>query len=316
MNWWSEFETGETSGTGLPGGLPGRIECDVPLGRLTWFRVGGSARFLFHPRDAEDLSALVRRARLEDVPVKVLGGGANVLVSDDGFDGVVVRLDAPAFSREVRCEGGLEVGAGVELMPLSRRCSEQGLAGLEGLAGIPGTVGGAVRMNAGGRFGDFGSVVSEVEILSDDGLIERRTHDALRFGYRRCDVGDGIVLSARLALTQDDPDRVKKKFDECFEYKKASQPLADRSAGCVFKNPPGASAGALIDKAGLKGRAYRLAHVSKRHANFIVTEQGAKASDVLGLIDIVRERVANLCGVQLELEIDVWRPAACYSVAP
>ena len=308
MNWWSEFEIGKTGETGLPGGLSDRIECDVPLGRLTWFRVGGSARFVFHPRDAEDLSALVRRARLEEVPVKVLGSGANVLVSDDGFDGVVVRLDDPAFSRVTRCEGGLVVGAGVELMLLSRQCSEQGLAGLEGLAGIPATVGGAVCMNAGGQFGDFGTVVSEVEILRDDGLIERRTRDALGFGYRRSDVGEGIVLSARLALTEDDPDRVKKKFDECFEYKKASQPLADRSAGCVFKNPPGESAGALIDKVGLKGRAYRRASVSDRHANFIVTERGAKASDVLGLIDIVRERVADLCGILLELEIDVWGP--------
>ena len=304
MNWWSEFENGEP-------GTSRRFELDVPLGRLTWFRVGGSARFVFRPRDAEDLSALVMRARNEDVPVKVLGSGANVLVSDDGFDGVVVRLDHPAFSRELRCEGGVEVGAGVELMPLSRGCSQEGLSGLEGLAGIPATVGGAVRMNAGGRFGDFGSVVSEVEILRDDGVIERRTRDALGFGYRQSELGNGIVLSARLALSEDDPVRVKKHFDECFEYKKASQPLADRSAGCVFKNPAGASAGALIDQAGLKGKAFRKAHISHRHANFIVTELGAKASDVLGLIDIVRERVAEECGVQLELEIDVWRSACC-----
>ena len=158
--------------------------------------------------------------------------------------------------------------------------------------------------------------MTEVEVLGDDGVIERRKRDTLEFDYRRSSIGDGVVLSARLELTQDDPNRVKKQFDECFEYKKASQPLADRSAGCVFKNPSGASAGALIDKAGLKGKAYRGAHVSNRHANFIVTERGATASDVLGLIDIVREHVANLCGVLLELEIDVWRPTACYSVAP
>lgn len=319
MNWWREFEssrTGETGEAGLLSSLPGRVEYDAPLGPLTWFRVGGPARFVYHPCDADDLSTLVERARSQAVPVKVLGNGANVLICDDGFDGVVVRLDAPVFSRVERREGEVSVGAGVELMPLSRRCSEQGLAGLEGLAGIPATVGGAVRMNAGGRFGDFGSVVSEVEILREDGRVERRTRDTLGFGYRHSDIGAGIVLSARLELTQDDPDRIKKKFDECFEFKKASQPLADRSAGCVFKNPPGASAGALIDQAGLKGMACRRAHVSKRHANFIVTERGAKASDVLGLIDVVRERVADSCGVLLELEIDVWRPSACYAVTP
>ena len=301
MNWWSEFEN--------------RIECDVPLGRHTWFRVGGAARFLFRPSDAADLSALVQRARSEEISVKVLGSGANVLVSDEGFDGVVVRLDAPAFSFDKRLGTRLTAGAGVELMSLSRRCSEQGLAGLEGLAGIPATVGGAVRMNAGGRFGDIGTVVSEVELLRSDGVVERRTRDTLQFNYRKSNIGDGVVLSATLDLTQDDPARVSHQFEECFQYKKASQPLADRSAGCVFKNPQGNSAGALIDKAGLKGKAFGQAHVSEHHANFIVTDPGATASDVMNLIELIRNEVAEKFDIRLELEIDVWRPAACLSTA-
>lgn len=294
MNWWREFES--------------RIQRDAPLGRLTWFRVGGPARLVFRPHDARDLGAMVTRARSEGVPIKVLGSGANVLVSDDGFDGVVVRLDGPAFSHVEQNGNTVRVGAGVDLMPLARRCSEEGLSGLEGLAGIPATVGGAVRMNAGGRFGDFGSAVDEVEVLRSDGSIAFRSKRDMGFGYRRSEIGDDIVVSAVLELRKDDPRRTKKRFDECFEYKKSSQPLAEHSAGCIFKNPPEGSAGAMIDRAGLKGRAYRGARVSDRHANFIITDRGATASDVLGLIELVRERVARVFDTLLELEIDVWRP--------
>lgn len=294
MSWWKEFAS--------------VMECDVPLGCLTWFRVGGPARYMFRPTIETQLAALVERARQEGVPVKVLGGGANVLISDDGFDGVVVRLDSDAFTRVEQDGTTLSAGAGVDLMPLARRCSEQGLSGLEGLAGIPGTVGGAIRMNAGGRFGEFGSLVSDVDILRNDGTIERRGRNQLEFGYRRSDVGDGIVLSARLELTQDDPGRVKRTYEECFAYKKASQPLAEHSAGCVFKNPPARSAGAVIEEAGLKGIRCGGAHVSKRHANFIITDRDATASDVLRLIDLVQERVLQLLGTELELELDVWEP--------
>jgi len=294
MSWWSEFAN--------------RIERDTPLGRHTWYRLGGPARYLFRPRDAEDLASLLTRAKHEDIPVKVLGSGANVLISDDGFDGVVVRLDNDAFCTTTRRGTSLEVGAGVDLMPLARRCSEQGLSGLECLAGIPATVGGAVRMNAGGRFGEFGTVVREIEVLRTDGGVETWPHDRIGFRYRRTDLGDGIVLSAQLELVEDDPDRVKRTFDDLLEYKERSQPLADRSAGCVFKNPVGQSAGALIDQAGLKGARYGKAQVSRRHANFIVAEHGATASDVLHLIDLIRERVRSVFGTELETEIEIWKP--------
>ncbi len=295
MSWWREFAS--------------RVECDAPLGTLTWFRVGGRARYMFRPRVEAQLAALVERAKQEGVPIKVLGSGANVLICDDGFDGVVVRLDSDAFTR-VEWDGAtLSAGAGVDLMPLTRRCSEQGLSGLEGLAGIPGTVGGAIRMNAGGRFGEFGSLVRDVDILASHGAIERRSRDQLGFGYRCSAVGDGIVLSTRIELKQDDPGRVKRSFDECFAYKKASQPLSEHSAGCVFKNPPGQSAGAMIDEAGLKGVRCGGAHVSQRHANFIITDREATASDVLRLIDLVRERVLRRRDIALELELDVWESA-------
>ncbi len=229
MSWWRDFAD--------------RIERDAPVGRRTWFRLGGRARYLFRPADAADLAQMVRRARQEDVPLKVLGSGANVLISDDGFDGVVVRLDRPRFRGGRRQNGTIEVGAGVDLMVLSRRCSYKGLSGLECMAGIPATVGGAVRMNAGGRFGDFSQAVKSVRVLRPDGVVEERTREQVGFGYRRSGLNGAIVLSAELALNPADPVQVRRRFDEYFEFKRQSQPIAERSAGCTaftsaaFKGP-------------------------------------------------------------------------------
>lgn len=294
MSWWSEFAS--------------RIECDAPIGRMTWFRLGGRARYLCRPRDAADLAALVRRTADENVPLKILGRGANVLISDDGFDGVVVRLDSDAFRSVKRNGSSIELGAGVDLMPLAKRCSEQGLSGLECMAGIPATVGGAVRMNAGGRFGEFGDVVRRVRLLRRDSTVETCEHEEVEFGYRRTALGDRIVLSVEIELKEDDPVKVKRTFDEYSQQKQRTQPLADNSAGCIFKNPVGSSAGALIDQAGLKGKRVGEARISEQHANFIVAEHGATASDVMGLINLVRDRVLRESGKELEVEIEIWGP--------
>lgn len=293
MNWWR--------------GFVGSMRCNVPLGRLTWFKLGGPARFLCRPRDAAELAALVQRAQAEAVPLKVLGAGANVLIRDDGFDGVVVRLDQPAFRERRRRGTSLEVGAGVNLMPLSKHCSLKGLSGLECMAGIPGTVGGAVRMNAGGTFGEFREVVREADVLLPDGRRETWSCDRLGFDYRASAVRDEIVLSVRLELREDDPVRVRRRYAENFACKTKSQPLGARSAGCIFKNPAGQSAGALIDRAGLKGTRIGGARVSRQHANFILAERDATASDVLCLIDLIRDRVACEFNTALEAEVDIWK---------
>jgi len=292
MNWSSEFAE--------------RMERDVALGPLTWYRLGGPATWVFHPRDSEDLSRFVSMAHDANVPFKVLGGGANVLIRDDGFDGVVVRLDAPYFREVDWGTQYVQAGAGVDLMPFSRECSRRGLSGLECMAGIPGSVGGAVRMNAGGRSGEFGDAVDAVEVLLEDGCVETWPRERLGFRYRGSDLDREIVISSRLRLKKDDPAVVSRRFEEYFRVKQRFQPLVDRSAGCVFKNPDDASAGALIDSAGLKG--YRCGHaqVSTQHANFIVTESGASTDDVLRLIDLIRERVAAVHRTKLELEVDIW----------
>ncbi len=305
MNWLNDFA--------------GTMLLDAPIGPLTWFRLGGKARYLCRPRDAGDLALLVVRAGQEGVPLRVLGAGANVLVSDDGFDGVVVRLDSDAFRRVDVRGTQVEVGAGVELMPLVRGLCSRGLSGLECMAGIPATVGGAVRMNAGGTWGEFGDLVQRIRVLGADGLIETWSHDRIGFAYRDSKLGEPgkgrgsspqafgrVVLSAVVQLIEDDPDRVRGRYEEILAGKRGSQPLAEHSAGCIFKNPEGVSAGALIDRAGLKGTHWGKACVSNEHANFIVAKRGATASDVLHLIDLIRERVRRVHGTELEVEIEIW----------
>ena len=286
--------------------FPGRVERDVPLGPMTWFQLGGRARYLGRPASEDDLARMIGRARERGVPTHVLGGGANVLIRDDGVTGLVIRLDDPVF-RKIEYDGErVTAGGGVDLMQLSRDCARRGLSGLECMAGIPGTVGGAVRMNAGGRFGSFSDTVAAVRLLSPDGAIHSLPAAELGFSYRRSDVGDRIVLSAELQLRRDDPERVMARFHEIWAWKKGTQPLAEHSAGCVFKNPPGDSAGRLIDQAGMKGQTVGAASVSRDHANFIVTGEGATADHVLRLIHHIREQVRRTQGVNLELEIDIW----------
>lgn len=294
MSWWNEFAN--------------QIEHDVPLGKQTWFRLGGSVRMVFTPCDEKTLCAFVQRARDENVNIKVLGAGANVLISDDGFDGAVIRLDGDYFRRVSQDGSTFEVGAGVDLMPFSKECSQRGFSGLECMAGIPASIGGAIRMNAGGRFGDISKVVRDIRVMHSDGELKMLPHDEIGFGYRHTNLNNAIVLSATLELRKDDPDRVYARYQEIFDYKKSSQPMADNSAGCIFKNPKDASAGALIDQAGLKGMRVGEACVSQDHANFIVAGKDAKASDVMQLIDMVHDRVLDRLGTDLELEIDIWKP--------
>jgi UDP-N-acetylmuramate dehydrogenase len=286
-----------------------RVEHDVPLADLTWFGLGGSAAWVVHPRDEGQLAAIVRRAEAGGLPWRVLGGGANVLVSDAGVDGIVIRLTEPAFTSITFDGTSVTAAAGADLMKFANACVARALTGLECLAGIPGTIGGAIRMNAGGRFGEIADAVEHVRVLQTDGSIQTLTRDAVGFGYRHTALGTAIVLSARFALRTGDREEIKARFREYWAIKKASQPMADYSAGCIFKNPPGDSAGRLIDQAGLKGRSRGRARVSDRHANFIVADAGATATDVLALVDEVRETVHRQFGVLLETEIEIWRPS-------
>lgn len=279
---------------------------DEPLAPLTWLKVGGNAELFIEPRSIDELIAVVKAVDEEELPVRVLGGGSNVLVRDQGFAGVVIRLDQDLFS-QVTVEGTtVTAGGGAALSNTISIAVGAGLAGLENLVGIPGTIGGAIRGNSGGRHGDIGQYVKSVDVLTAKGERFTRTGDELTFDYRTSSVNELVILSATLELTENDPDEISKKMRQIWIVKKAAQPFSFQSAGCIFKNPRGLSAGALIEQAGLKGTKVGNAEVSDRHANFIVTHEEATAENVIHLIDVIKARVHEVHGVELETEIQIW----------
>ncbi|HVP09831.1 MAG TPA: UDP-N-acetylmuramate dehydrogenase [Phycisphaerae bacterium] len=280
---------------------------NVPLAPLTWFGLGGSAEYLIEPRTEEELAAVVRRCRENGVAVKLLGFGANVLVRDEGVQGVIVRLTAEAFTNTNYDGARVTAGAGVDLAKLVRNTVRRGLAGLETLAGIPGTVGGGIRMNCGGKYGEIGRAVHSVRVVSADGELYHREHDDLAFGYRRCDLGGDWVTSAEFRLRQIDPQDLVRRFREIWMFKQNTQPpIGTNCAGCIFRNPAGRPAGMLIEQAGLKGTRLGGAYVSDRHANFILADRGSKAADVIALIKLVANKVEERFGLQLEPEVEIW----------
>jgi UDP-N-acetylmuramate dehydrogenase len=277
-----------------------------PLAPHTWFQLGGSAEFFAEPRDTDELARLLRRCREEEIPVRLLGGGSNVLVRDEGVPGVVIRLSETQFAK-IEVQGhSVTAGGGAKLGHVISSAVREGLAGLETLVGIPGTIGGALHGNAGSRGGDVGQWTSRATIMTSSGEVVERTRDELVFAYRQSSLDELVILFAEFHLEREDPDELTKRMQQQWIIKKASQPLAHQSAGCIFKNPRGMSAGMLIEQAGLKGARVGGAEVSDRHANFIVAETGASSQDVLRLIELVRSRVADRLTVDLELEIEVW----------
>jgi UDP-N-acetylmuramate dehydrogenase len=287
-------------------GLEKIVEKNYPLGKSTWFGLGGSADYFIQPQNTDQLVDVAKRCGENSIAVKVLGFGSNLLVQDKGVKGAVVKLSGSEFAK-VEFNGDiLTAGAGADLNKIVLDCVRKGLGGVETLAGIPGSVGGAVRMNAGGHFGDFGSAVEAVTLMGSEGNIFEKAKPELSFDYRSTNVTAKFILGAKIKLYEADPKQLLKTVKEVWIYKKNTQPLNTRSAGCVFKNPRGMSAGAMIDRAGLKGAKIGGAVVSEKHANFIIAEDGCKSSDVVALIEKVRKNVKEKFDVQLELEIEIW----------
>jgi len=285
-------------------GFEDAVCCAVPLWTATSFRIGGPAQYLIEPRNLDELVALLDRCRDNAIPVRMLGGGSNILVSDRGVTGAVFRLSRMTALRrnnaQVVCE------AGVSLPMLVRQAEAWGLSGLEPLAGIPGVLGGALAMNAGGAHGCIADTLQHVKTLDRYGRLRDRSPQRLRMAYRQSHLHGEVVLGAAFRLTPKDPAQIRKTYRQVFQDKARSQPLAAPSAGCVFKNPPGRGAGSLIDQAHLKGEHVGDAVVSNKHANFILNRGHATATDVRRLIDNVRRRVRRRLGVELKLEIELW----------
>jgi UDP-N-acetylmuramate dehydrogenase len=297
------------------------VELDAPLGGRTWYGVGGAADILVRPLTLDALVTLAQRCRRDGIPLRVLGSGANLLVDDEGVDGVVVSLSTPVFKAvEFNADGQVErmrVWGGAQLEPLIHRCAKMGLRGIEQMSGIPATLGGAIRMNAGGKFGAIGDVVDAVALLDEAGELRVYTSDELRFGYRETNIPAGTVVWAALRVSEDDPVKCRERVMEIFKYKKSTQPMGAASAGCMFRNPLLAdgtreSAGRLIDLAGLKGLRVGSALVSETHGNFLAFDRpagtgGARTDDMRRLVEQVQVAVEKRFGVRLATEVVHWR---------
>ena len=272
----------------------------------TWYGLGGNAEYLITPTTASDLQSVVQRCNENNLSMRVLGFGSNLLVSDKPVTGVVIKLEGDEFNKTQFDGDCLTVGAAAGINKAVLDCVRKGLSGLEALTGIPGSVGGAIRMNAGGNFGDIGTSVQSITLMDTNGNIFEKSKPELVFDYRWTNVTAKFILSAKIMLVESDKEQMLRTLKEVWIYKKNSQPLNIRNAGCVFKNPRGLSAGALIDRTGLKGLQIGGAQVSEKHANFIIAHKGCKSSDVQRLIEAVRERVKDKFNVELELELEIW----------
>ncbi len=282
-----------------------KLKREESLAAKTTMRVGGAARLYAEPANPEDLRALWRGAQARGVEIFLLGRGSNLIVPDAGVDGLVIALSHPAWAAfEPRPDGRVWVGAGLRLKNLCGLAGKSGLVGFEFLEGIPGSVGGALRMNAGAMGGWMFDVVEEIQLMTDAGEIKTLRKSEMHVDYRHCaELHHAVALGALLRpASQADTETIGRQIDVYRRKRHESQPR-EPSAGCIFKNPPGNSAGRLIDESGLKGERVGDAEVSSVHANFIVNRGAATGADVLALVRRVRARVRQVKGVDLEPEV-------------
>lgn len=285
------------------GEIRGEVRFKEPLSFHTSLRIGGAADIFVVPQDVEDIRLALSFAEREQLPVEVIGGGNNLLASDRGFRGVVLKLEGCLGRADFHGEEAV-AGAGVSLSALIREAAALNLGGIECLVGIPATIGGAVAMNAGTPDGWIGDFVSAVYFLHPDGTMGEFKPGAGSFSYRMFALPPGAVLiGARLGLHRRPAAEIQREIKQRLKLKKASQPLALASAGCVWKDPAGEPACRLVERVGLKGKRYNGAEISAKHANFIVNRGGASAADIRALMDMTRERVLNQFGLTLEAEI-------------
>lgn len=288
--------------TALPN-LRGRLQAQAPLADITWFRVGGPAEVLFTPADEADLISALK-AIPREIPVFTLGLGSNLLVRDGGVQGVVVRLGRGFGHVEAMHDSQLRTGTAVPDIRLARAAAEAGISGLAFYRGIPGSIGGALRMNAGAHGHETKDVLVSARAIDRDGQIHVLSNADMGFTYRHCGIAsDWIFTEATYAGHPGDPSDILKAMDEVAEYREKNQPIKERTGGSTFKNPPGNSAWKLIDAAGMRGFRVGGAKVSEMHCNFLINDKSAKGEDVERLGETVRARVKAATGVTLDWEI-------------
>ncbi|ACB24349.1 UDP-N-acetylmuramate dehydrogenase [Methylobacterium radiotolerans] len=283
--------------------LRGRLLADQPLADLTWFRVGGPAEVLFTPADEEDLARLL--ASLDpDVPVTVIGLGSNLIVRDGGVPGVVVRLGGKAFGSIAIDGDALTVGTAVPDMRLAKAAAEAGLDGLAFYRGIPGSIGGALRMNAGAHGGETTDVLVEARGIDRGGALRTFSHADMGFSYRHSDAPEDVIFTRAVFRGRTgDRGAIEAEMERVTAAREAAQPIRERTGGSTFANPDGGKAWQLIDAAGCRGLRRGGAQVSEMHCNFLINTGDATAADIEGLGEEVRRRVRDTSGVELRWEI-------------
>ena len=283
----------------------GQVLRDEPMSAHTTFRAGGPAKVFAIPGDSRELGSILGLCRERGWPWFILGNGSNLLVSDEGFDGVMVAIGKPFGDIRAEAGGLLYAGAGALLSRIARSAMELGLTGLEFASGIPGSLGGAVVMNAGAYGSDMSAVLEQVTVLAPDGRILKLEKEALGLGYRRSCIQDQgyVVLEAEFGLESGQAGEIQAVMEDLAVRRRTRQPLEYPSAGSTFKRPEGYFAGKLIEEAGLKGLALGGAQVSEKHCGFVINRGQATAADILGLCRLVQKRVKEHAGVTLELEV-------------
>ena len=287
----------------LEGNLTGKSLWNEPMKGHTSYGIGGPALGLFYPSDKKDLSAILALSREKSIPVFFTGSGSNLLVSDDGFDGFIISLAKTFKTLDIDGEN-VYTECGVMMGHFVKKCVGAGLTGVESLVGVPGTLGGAIRMNAGAYGREISNFLTELKVMTLDGDMKRIQRNEVEFGYRHSSLRDDeILVSVRFKFKKGTAEEIHDLKSKASQSRKTTQPLRFRSAGSVFKNPPEKSAGQLIDQAGLKGTRVGGAEISEKHANFFVNHGDASSEDVAELIRLARQTVREQFNIELELEI-------------
>lgn len=285
----------------------GTVRENEPLASHTTIKIGGPADLFIEPSSIENLEKAMTVIREAGVKWTAIGRGSNLLVSDKGIEGVVIKLGSGLDHVEVN-ETKVKVGAGTSVVALAMTLSRKGLSGLEFASGIPGSVGGAVYMNAGAHGSDVSRILEKAHILFEDGTMEWLSLEDMKFSYRTSVLQKerpGIVLEAIFKLQEGDPENIKAVIKKNKDYRKDTQPWSSPCAGSIFRNPLPNYAGQLVEKAGLKGYSIGGAQISEMHGNFIVNAGNAKAEDVLALIEFVKDKIWELYEVRMETEVEI-----------
>ncbi|PQO37911.1 UDP-N-acetylmuramate dehydrogenase [Blastopirellula marina] len=290
----------------LTAGFEHFVRTEEPLAQYTGLKLGGSAEYFAEPTSVDELAAVVKRSRELNIPTRVLGGGSNLLINDDGVPGLVIYLHHPTFSQIEVAGNRLTAGGGAKLSHVISTAVGQGLAGLEGLAGVPGTIGGALHGNAGGNGVDIGHRTVEATVMTRAGEILTRTASDLHFTYRQSSLDELVILNGVFELEPTDSQELTRRMQKFWIVQKASQPGGSERMGYLFFDPPGLSASSLIEQAGLKGTKVGGAEICPEHTNFVIASSDATASDVVRLAQLVQGRVKEVTGMDLTCQLTIW----------